>query len=165
VEGADWCEVTCQLCQKTIKGDARSGMHVVCFKKAISGMDRGSNKFNAKRAESRLSGSGFHSQGERDHCDALMLLERAGVIRELACQVRVEIHGIGSKVDFSYFDTRRGEQVWDEFKGVPGERWRVFKALWSGYGPGLLLVHGKDKKGRIQLIEEIRPAGARHARD
>lgn len=113
------------------------------------------NKYNAKRAE--YDGRSFHSQGERDCYLYLKLLERGGEIDSIECQVSTHLTaGISHKTDFKYWDLKRGEMIWAEYKGFEDQRWRDIRKLWRHYGPGPLRVY-KGRGTRITISEEIIP--------
>jgi hypothetical protein len=116
------------------------------------------NKYNAKRAD--YDGRSFHSQGERDCYVYLKLLERAGEIDSIECQVttRFPIKGLTHKTDFKYFDLKLQETVWAEFKGMEDQRWRDIKKVWRYCGPGRLREY-KGRGTRIFVSEEIIPDG------
>ncbi len=122
------------------------------------------NKYSAKRATStlpELAGRSFHSQLERDRAGELVLLARAGYVRDLEFQPRVLLTKaeISYHADFSYRERdTRGDwrQVWEEAKGMEGERWRIVRNLWRFYGPGTLHVT-KRSGGKIVVSESIVP--------
>jgi hypothetical protein len=113
------------------------------------------NKYHAKRSEA--DGRSFHSQAERDCYQYLKLLERAGEIDSIECQVTTPLTaGITHKTDFKYWDCKLGETVWGEYKGFEDQRWRDIRKLWKFYGPGRLRVY-RGRGTRITLAEEIIP--------
>lgn len=117
------------------------------------------HKYRAKPVSKELGGGrSFGSGLERARHGELLFLEKAGEIRELNCQVQVELSDakIIYKPDFRYFDIDLGETVWEETKGVETKEWRIKRRLWLFYGPGLLRVL-KGTAARIVLHEEIRP--------
>lgn len=89
----------------------------------------------------------------------LLLLERAGEIDTIECQVTSHLTaGINHKTDFKIWDLKLGEAVWVEYKGFEDQRWRDIKKLWKLYGPGRLRVYGGYGL-RMKLIQEIIPDG------
>lgn len=118
------------------------------------------NKFNVAPKEQRMSdGRAFASKGERDCYEMLKLMERAGDIRDLECQVTTElIPKLTHKTDFKCFDLKRNEPLWIEYKGFEDQRWRDIKKLWKHCGPGRLKVY-KGYGLRMILVEEIIPNG------
>lgn len=103
-------------------------------------------------------GRSFSSQGERDCFGYLTLLEKAGEIRDIECQVSVELTDARLRwvLDFKFFDLKLNETVWADFKGFETERWFTLKKLWPHYGPGRLRVF-KGKGTRMFVAEEIVP--------
>lgn len=95
------------------------------------------HKFGAVR-----TADGFPSKLEAAVFQVLCLRERAGEIREIQRQARVDLgFGIAWKVDFRFTDTKTGEWVWAEAKG----KWERDAALklrmWeNGAGPGDLEI-------------------------
>lgn len=80
------------------------------------------NKFNAKKTD--VGSIRFDSRKEADRWMQLRLMERAGEIKDLKRQVRVEIVpktdgflGVWYIADFVYWDNRTGEEVWEDVKG------------------------------------------------
>ena len=107
---------------------------------------------NYKRSESR-DGRSFHSGLERDTYEHLKLLERAGEIEDLKCQVHVLLTRaeIKSIIDFSWKNTKTGEIEYGEAKGFETEVWLLKKKLWKYYGPGKLTIF----KGRVNKFISI----------
>lgn len=123
------------------------------------------NKYGAKRATSNLpelAGRSFHSQLERDRAGELVILLRAGAIRDLVFQPRVMLTeaDISYHADFSYQQrnaTGDWQTVYEEAKGMEGDRWRIIRALWRVYGPGTLLVTKRVGDGGIMVADAIVP--------
>lgn len=117
------------------------------------------NKFGAVKTRG-TSGRLFDSKAERDRAEELMLLERAGEIRDLVEQPRVELEpGIRFKPDFSYVE--RGRLVHEDVKGVETERFRLIKKLWRLHGPSVLrITKRRSRKAGFQVTQEIAGGGA-----
>lgn len=114
------------------------------------------NKYHAIRSQS-YDGRSFHSKGERDCYEMLVLREKAGEIRELECQVTTRLTaGITHKTDFKCWDNLKDEPLWVEYKGFVDQRWRDIQKLWRFYGPGRLKVYA-GYGIRMKLIDEIIP--------
>lgn len=109
------------------------------------------NKYHAVRT------CGYGSKIESERAHELALLVRAGTISELHEQPRVFLTAaeISYRPDFCYVEN--GVIVWEEVKGVEGERWRIVKKLWKYYGPGPLRVMRRARSGRIETAETINP--------
>lgn len=116
------------------------------------------NKYGVAPKEQRMSGGrSFASKGERDCWEMLKLMERAGEIDSIECQVTSHLTaGITHKTDFRYWDLKKGERVWAEYKGLVDQRWRDIKKLWKLYGPGRLKVF-QGYGLRVFCTEEIIP--------
>lgn len=100
------------------------------------------NKYNAERIERAYERGPCGSKLEGAVFQRLLLLERAGNIRDIRQQVSVHLScGIMWKVDFSYFDKEKKRTIYAEAKGVETERYRLCLKLWrGGHGPGPLEV-------------------------
>lgn len=100
-------------------------------------------------------GYSFASRLEAAVYQELKLLERAGEIRDLKCQVTVYLSEAKIKMipDFSYVKLGTGELVYVEAKGIETATYRLKRNLWKIYGPGTLIVY----KGawRCPIIREI----------
>lgn len=116
------------------------------------------NKFHAERVQHE--GRSFASKGERDCYNYLKLLEKAGEIDSIECQVTVALTKAQVKMipDFRFWDLKLGEQVYGEYKGFETPEWMLKKKLWRIYGPGRLRIY-RGSGNRIQLVEEIIPKG------
>ena len=111
----------------------------------------------APLAERQLLGRSFASKGERDCYAMLKLREKAGEIDSIECQVTTQLTaGLTHKTDFKYWDLKRGETIWCEYKGFVDQRWRDIKKLWKFYGPGPLRVYCGYGL-RMRLLDEIIP--------
>lgn len=114
------------------------------------------NKFGAICSKSS-GGRSFASKGERDCYEYFKLLERAGELDSIECQVTSQLTaGITHRTDFKYFDLKLGESIWAEYKGLEDQRWRDIKKLWKFYGPGRLRIYG-GYGTRIRVTDEIIP--------
>lgn len=120
-------------------------------------------KTYAKRTT--VDGISFPSQLEASLYAELRLEEKAGLIRDLEMQVRVDPRccpacGVGApsvKVDFRVFDLKRSGDVYHEAKGLRTDRWIAFEKWWRVSGPAPLRVYTTGTKGRVRLVEEIDP--------
>lgn len=117
------------------------------------------NKYNAQRTHAH-DGRSFASKLEKALYDHLKTLEESGDIRDITCQVHVELTQAKIKYipDFFYFDTALMQNVYAEAKGYPSERWPTIKKLWTVYGPGRLEIWGGSYKS-LKLLEIIIPKG------
>ena len=86
----------------------------------------GKSKFNARKTV--VDGITFDSKREAKRYQELKLMERAGVIKDLQRQVRVELvppfncdgkhfRGVYYVVDFTYTDSS-GSVIWEDVKGM-----------------------------------------------
>lgn len=92
-------------------------------------------KFNARRTT--VDGRTFASKAEARRYSELVLMQKAGVIRDLTLQPRYRLHTHGHKeewatvgeyvADFDYILVATGEQVTEDVKGVRTEvyRWKA----------------------------------------
>jgi hypothetical protein len=69
--------------------------------------------------------NGFASRKEAGRARELQLLERAGKITDLRLQVPIEIlpkqpgeRAVTWVADFTYIDSKTGEEVWEDVKGM-----------------------------------------------
>jgi hypothetical protein len=101
----------------------------------------------------------FASQLERTRAQELVLMLRAGEIRDLEFQVTVKLTDaeIGYNPDFRYFDVRLAQVVYDEAKGFETPEWILKRKLWTVYGPGRLRVVVAGRRGGTMTREEIWP--------
>ena len=95
------------------------------------------NKYNNKWVE--IDGKKFQSKKEGNRYSELRLLEKAGLIEDLQCQVKYELHAHsqhepkGVKVcdyflDFEYFCQKRGCWIYEDVKGLKnGPAYSLFK--------------------------------------
>lgn len=113
------------------------------------------NKYGAIRVQAH--GRSFASKGERDCYQMLLLMEKAGEIDSIECQVTTHLTaGITHKTDFKVWDLKLGENVWVEYKGFECDRWRIIKKLWKEFGPGRLQVY-KGYGLKMKMTDEIIP--------
>lgn len=82
--------------------------------------------YEAKAAKANgILGQRFDSKAEAKRYLELRLMERAGLIRELVCQPRYDLHGLDGSIacryrgDFSYVDMSLGANVCEDVKGAP----------------------------------------------
>lgn len=103
------------------------------------------NKFSAQRVE--LDGISFDSKKEARRWSELRMLERAGEVRGLERQVRIDLIGQNGPlktrtgramhitVDFSYEDRRLGwAKVYEDAKGIPTRDYEVRRAVAEAMG-------------------------------
>ena len=117
----------------------------------------GWNKYGAIRTRDPLDVSrSFDSQGEAARAATLRLLERAGEISNLQFQVTFHLTeaSITYRADFVYVE--KGRTVAEDFKGVETERFHMICKLWRFYGPCLLRVTKRHRKG-FRVAQEIPP--------
>lgn len=115
------------------------------------------NKYNAVRSESH-DGRSFHSKGERDCYQMLLLMEKAGEIRDIECQVTTELLPmLTHKTDFKVWCLKRDEPLWVEYKGMDDQRFRDIKKIWKHCGPGRLRIY--KGYGLRMTYKEIIPDG------
>lgn len=116
------------------------------------------HKYKAKRSE--RAGYSFASKLEASVFDHLMLLQKAGEIKDLKCQDTVYLTDarIIYKPDFRFVDVKTGETIWAEAKGVELGPWRQKLKLWRFYGPGPLHIY-KGHHLRPTLVEVVIPKG------
>lgn len=112
-------------------------------------------KYGNKRVEH--AGRSFDSKGEKGCYDLLLLLEKAGEIRDIEQQVSIDlIAGIKYRADFRFWDILLGEKVLGEYKGMETEVWRLKRKLYTVFGPHRLRVF-KGYGLKISVVEEIIP--------
>jgi hypothetical protein len=114
------------------------------------------NKYHAKRCE--LDGRSFHSTAEGNCYLMLKLLQKAGEISNLECQVTIRLGPNKRRwiLDFKYYDNKLGEEVWADFKGFETDRWNHLLDLWALEGPARLRVY-KGRGLKIFVAEEVIP--------
>jgi hypothetical protein len=93
---------------------------------------RGDSKFG--NIPSRVNGRFFASKREARRYQELLLLERAGVIRDLETQPVFDLDVNGTRIcryvgDFAYFDTERNVRVVEDSKGVRTETYKLKRRL------------------------------------
>lgn len=101
-------------------------------------MRRG-HKFNAQRTE--VDGIFFASKREATRYSQLRLLERAGLISNLKCQVKMPvaingIHVMTYIADFTYWDKSKGEVpvlVTEDVKGFRTSEYKLKRRIIEAY--------------------------------
>lgn len=90
----------------------------------------------------------FHpSTGESRRCDALHLLQRAKAVKGLEVHPTVElVTGMKYKPDFLYFEGKK--RIYEDFKGMVTDRFRIICRLWPHHGTGTLRITGDRKAAR-----------------
>jgi hypothetical protein len=119
-------------------------------------MRRSTNKYGARRTVAL--GRHFDSRAEADRGVELTLLEQAGEIQDLVFQPRLELEpGIFYKPDFGY--TEKGRPVFEDFKGVVGDRFRLIVKIWRNHGTAVLRITKRDRRSQsFKIAQEIPPA-------
>lgn len=104
------------------------------------------HKFNA--VSSHCAQGHFHaSTGESRRCDTLHLYQKAKEIKGLEIHPTIElVQGMKYKPDFLYFED--GKRIYEDFKGVSTDRFRIICKLWSFHGTGTLRISGDKKANR-----------------
>lgn len=109
------------------------------------------NKFDARKADCQ-HGHTHDSRSEAKRCNALHLLQRAGLIRDLVVQPQYwfVINGVqvkhengrrlGYRADFAYRDVEKGADVVEDVKGgYRDDAWTIRKAVFCALFPNLEL--------------------------
>jgi len=141
--------------------DNRARMTAAEYQAYLAKRKPRTNKYGAKRATSdmfpELAGMTFPSKLERDRAQELVILQRAGQIAALQFHPYVLLVNstIGYHPDSVYLE--KGEEIYEEVKGIEGKRWKLIKQLWAKHGPGPLRVVKRGAGGRLCVVEEIRP--------
>lgn len=97
------------------------------------------HKFGAKSTV--VDGIKFSSKLEANRYGELLILQRAGVIRDLRRQVKIALAGRDGPIltptgrqanyvaDFVYVDTRHGQEVIEDAKGYPTPEYTLKRAI------------------------------------
>lgn len=118
--------------------------------------------FRTRAIRTVIDGISFPSRLEANLYGQLKNEERAGLIKNLVMQARVDPESCplcerqaapSVKVDFKAFDVTLGEDVWHESKGIRSKRYRDFEAWWKENGPGRLRVYTAGRKGSLRMTE------------
>lgn len=114
------------------------------------------NKYNARPVSK--AGISFASKLESSLHDHLLMLEKAGEIRDIQLQKRVKLTEaeIVYIPDFCAVDVKTGQTVYYESKGYETEVWLIKKKLWRFYGLGPLFIF-KGRAPKLSLVEVIIP--------
>lgn len=91
----------------------------------------------------------------------LLLLERAGIIRDLQHQpgtVFLSQARIQYRPDFRFINCDTGKIEYAEAKGYADPKWPLKKKLWKFYGPGKLTIYGGSYR-KVSILEVIEPKG------
>lgn len=96
-----------------------------------------------------IDGITFDSIGESVRHGELKLMQRAGAIQNLQLQVRIPCIINGKKVftyiaDFVYLDTKTGETIIEDFKGMETDVFKLKKKILEAQGTIITII----KKGR-----------------
>lgn len=125
---------------------------------------RNSHKYGAKKTTCALNHP-HPSKLEAAVCAMLQIRERAKEISELKWIAPVDLFYIVAgeqqrvrwKVDFSFIESRSGQTMWAEAKGVETADYKQRKKLWKqGAGPGPLEVW-KGNAARPRIVEIVIP--------
>ncbi len=115
-----------------------------------------------KYANTRVSHAGrsFASKLEAAVFDMLVMMERAGLVKDIVQQPHVKLTRaeVVYIPDFKCFDVEKEETFWVEAKGAESPEYRIKRRLWKEYGPGPLYVY-KGTWQRPKLFEIIIPVG------
>ena len=121
------------------------------------------NKYSNNRKARDFSGRTFDSNLERGVFAHLLLLERAGEIRELqhhGFTVYLTEAEIGYRADYRWINAKTDLMEYGEAKGFETYDWQIKVKLWAKYGPGPLTIwRGTEKNFRIDKV--IHPSGLR----
>lgn len=97
-----------------------------------------------------IAGRRFDSKQERNRATDLVILQRAGMIRNLEFQPVVHLTRarIAYRADFRYDDQFDGKwrPVYEDSKGMVTDRFRIIRALWEYYGPTPLHITAPGKR-------------------
>ena len=109
---------------------------------------KGGNKFHACRTWSELCQRRFDSKAELRRGEALVMMEKAGVINQLRYQVRYylsEKPKVTYTIDFAYCDSSTGERIREDVKGVLTRDTRT-KLAWlqQKYGIAVVLLKAEE---------------------
>lgn len=113
---------------------------------------RRGSKYGNKRSESslftKLAGRSFQSTIERKRAELLCIREDAGEISGLRFQPEYFLTDaeIGYHADFEYQEN--GRTIVEEVKGFRTERWKLIRRLWRVYGPHLMKVVTRNRRGQ-----------------
>lgn len=116
------------------------------------------NKYGAIRTLG--NGISFASKLESATYDYLLLLEKAGELRDIKCQHTVHMTraNISWKADFKAFDVKNGYEILIETKGCADSVWLIKLKLYRVYGEyPLWIFKGTYKK--LYLHEVVIPDG------
>lgn len=104
-------------------------------------------------------GKYFPSKGEGRRAANLILMEKAGEIRDLKLHPSVELlPGLNWKLDSSYIEKGKEDTIYEDYKGVMTGEVRIKTAVWKYLGPGTLRFVG-SRGERFFLLKEVTPLG------
>jgi hypothetical protein len=112
-----------------------------------------------------IDGIAFASKLEASVYAQLSLDRRHGLYETLEMQCRVDpdkcdhcglAEAKPTKVDFRTVDPFGGI-MYHEAKGLETDRWKDFVAWWRKKGPAPLRIYRDAGRGRVRMVEEIRP--------
>ncbi len=123
-------------------------------------MTRFRTKARAKYGNHKVSHAGhsFGSKLESATFDILKLMEKAGAITDIKCQVSVYLTDarIQYIADFMATDCTTGQPLYYEAKGFSTAVWAIKKRLWKVYGPAPLFIFTGSHLSP-KMTEEIYP--------
>jgi hypothetical protein len=117
---------------------------------------RQGNKFNAQKTKGFTSGKMYDSKAERDRAEYLKAEETEGGIFAFAEQPKVNLTKFHIyKPDYVYLEN--GRLVFEDCKGVIGDRFRINMKLWRERGPGVLRVSKRAGKYGKWQFKDLHP--------
>lgn len=124
-------------------------MDIATYRKITGAKGYGRSKYNAKRTA--VGDLMFDSKGEAERWSELQLLLKAGEIKNLTRQVTIPCLINGRKVfsyrpDFVYLDTRTGQNVIEDFKGMQTDVFKLKRKILEAQGMTILITERPKKK-------------------
>lgn len=114
-------------------------------------------KYGNKKVKAH--GYSFDSKLERAVFEMLLIWQESGEISNLRHHpgtVYLTDARIGYRPDYSWVNTKNGDIIYGEAKGLETDVYKIKKKLWAFYGPGILLIW-KGKADSLKLVETIVP--------
>lgn len=102
--------------------------------------------------------SGFASKLEKAVHDHLVILEKAGILKDIKCQQHVKLTAadIVYIADFSAIECATNRLIYYEAKGIQTDVWKIKLRLYRHYGQHPLRIFCGTSR-RILLQEEVIP--------